>query len=686
MLPKGVLAKFNGRAGASLLEIMEHTGCHIQIARGGTQPSKVTEAFAGLDFLGSSWQISHALKVLPRYLDVMSAEEMFGSHASSNLDDHVLERTVRSDEEMRLASLSASNAAHQQEQTLHDDVDVEHIENELNGGKVTSTSEKIPIRSTWTHDRTRKLSMFQILDERPKFLSNTLEVSAYVADLCQSIPRALQRDPFLKRESPAQSGHVQIVIEKLISLFSAPRIASMVSSHTVDRAIGFITEHNNFAAFRELYSALEDAGYVFTASNWNCCLAAAAKVGDVHNFRYTLKVMLRRGVKPSPITWATFHDLMCRRFPEEVSFVADSMHNKGLLWDNSAARLVAQSSVANDLRAHLARGGNMTTFLRFYDNRFSSVYGLGDFNWLTIDVVKPMVAVLQFYGKTVDAFEVLSEFRRRNGESALDTPTLNTFLTVALRDTDPASAVAILQHFRIGQPGAVIPNDVTYMILFAIAWRRRYYNMLRVIWRYGCADGQIGSAVRGRVTKHLNSFLPDKLANGADKSRGDVWRAYAAKFIIGIRGDSNSYEDESSVDPNSSPLNALETQLLQQVSLGSLPKDSLECQDRKHFLRDVLADDFTEVGLSRPAIPLAELLKTAWEKDCEWKERGLGAPKKFTQDTFKEMLEDGVKVPMEHGDGTLETRAWEVPALLRRAHGVEETDKEEDDVSLQDFA
>lgn len=670
MLPKGILARFNGIAGASLKEIMEHTGCHVQIARGGTQITNAADIFAGLDLLGSSSQITHALKILPQYLDVMSTEEVTGTHASGGLNDHVLERTKRSDEEMRLAGLSAPDDAGQRDQASAEETDVEHDENKLYREEDEPASISTPIRSIWAEDRTRKLSMYDVLDERQKSLTTPLKVSAYVADLCQDVPRGLHRALYKSRRPLSKRDHVQIVEEKLVKLFSTPGIASMVTSYAVDRAIGFLAKHNNFAAFRGIYNALEEGGYTFTASNWNRCLAAAAVAGDVHNYRYTLKVMLRHGTKPNPMTWATLHDLMCRRFPLDSAFVVETMRDKGLLWHYGAAQLVAQGSVTNDLKAHLASRGRLATFFKWYDNRFSSGYGLESFNWLTVDVVNRMVAVLISHGQTRNAFEVLSEFRRRNGEKALDTVTLNTFLTSSLRDGDPQSAVATLQHFRVGEPGALVPDSVSYTILFSIAWRRRYFNMLRVIWRYASATGQIGFNMRHRIQKNLNFIVAQE-----DKSRGDVWRTFAAKFVIGTSdGWRHSPKDkDNAVVAEDLTLNALESQLLCNVSLGSLPKDSPQFEERRNFFSRVLTDDLTQVGLSRPAIPLAELLKAAWQKDREWKERGLGLPRNYNENTFREMLEDGIKVPMEEGHGKLETRAWEVPALLRQVSTKEAT-------------
>lgn len=672
MLPKGVLARFRSNAGASLKEIQEHTGCHVQIRRGAPHYSTVVDAFAGLDLLGSPWQITHALKILPQYLDVMPAQEMVGIHASSNLTDHVLQRRVRSDEDMSLASISAPNTANIQEQDSLDEGDVENVEHQMDERDESSATITTPIRSVWAEKRTRRLNMYGLLDKRLKSLSTPLDVSAYVEDLCQPVPRLVHKALYKTRIPLSQQGHVRIVMEKLISLFSAPGVARMATSHAVDRAIRFLTKHNNFAAFRELYDALEDGGYTFTVSNWNCCLAAAAKVGDVHNYKYTLTTMLRHKVKPDPVTWATLHDLVCRRCPSETNCVLETMRNKGLLSDDGAAKLVAQNAVTNDLKAHLAQRGDLYTFYRLYDNRFGTMYGLGSFNWLTVDVANRMVAVLLSLGRSNDAFGVLSEIRKRQGERPLETVTMNTFLTSSLRDMDPASAVAIVKHFRVGQVGALVPNNVTYTILFAIAWRRRYFNMLRVIWRYACMSGFVGFSMRHRVEKNLNFFLPKQPVEDMNVSRENVWRALAAKFIIGISGGSGYYTDA----PREAGLSILETQLLNSVSLGSLRPESSLHQGRKNFFRHVLTDDFTEATLSKPVLPLAELLRSAWEKDRAWKERGLGQAKNYSNDMFKEMLKDGIKVPIEAGDGILETRAWEIPALLRQNLRSEKVDDE----------
>jgi hypothetical protein len=660
-LPRGVLARFHDTAGVSIRVIMENTGCHVQVAR-GSRSSKNAGVLTALDLLGFPSQISHALEILPRYLHVLSAEGLIKSDASSNLKDHHIERRVRSDEEMRAASLSEPETNHRQHYGPLDEENVEPLEHELHGKEGCSRSVATPLRSVWAEERTRKWNMYDALHQRPRplYFSNPLQLSAYVADLCQYVPRSA-RETLGKTIKPfSQHGHVQIVIKKLVDLFSAPDTARMVTSQAVDRAISFLTGHSNFAAYREVFRELEDGGYQFTASNWNCCLAAAAKIGDVHNYRYTLTMMLRSNVKPTPSTWATLHDLMCRRFPLEAEFVVKHMRDKGLLCDHGAAKQIAQSSVSNDLKRHLTLGADLATFFKFYDNRFSSVYDLENFEWLSVDVVNRMTHDLLTIGRTEDAFTVLEEFHRRSGERPRETVTLNTFLTSALRDMDAASAVATLKYFRIGQPGAIVPNSVTYSILFAIAWRRRYFNMIRVIWRYACTSGHVDYSMRFRVKKSLKYFLLEENAgDGENKSRGRVWSAFAGKFAIGIRYGHKTTGTRTS---------RLGRQFLESVHMGDDVEEGSQRPEekRKSDIRRVFEDDRKKVALFRPVLPLAELLQSAWKKDRDWKERGTGGGESFTEGMFEDMLKDGIEVPMERGDGMLETRSWEVPALLRR--------------------
>lgn len=667
MLPEGVVARFNRNAGVSLREIMEHTGCHVQVARGAAHRLEDADSFAGLDLLGSSRQITHALEILPRYIDATPTAEIPGTRERRHLNDHFIEDRS-SEEDAGLASLSTAQLY--QEYDSMDKGDVERNEEKLDQDTGTVDSVFTPLRSVWVEDRTRKCNLYKALDKSPRSLSSPLDVSAYVADLCHSVPVAAHRILDEAHSHSARREHVQVVTDKLVSLFSNAAIAGMATSFTVDRAIAYFAKHSDLAAFRQLYKALEDGGYVFTASNWNRCLSMAAKAGDVHNYRYTLKVMLRHGVKPDPVTWTTFHDLMCRRFPRHSSSVAETMSKKGLLHNHRAAGLIAENAVSNDLKAHLASNNTLGSFLRQYDSRFTSTYGLKDFKWFNVDVVNRMCAVLLSLGKSHGAFDVLEEFRRRNGEAAaLDTVTLNTFLTSSLRDMNPASAVAVLQHFHTGKPGSLVPNNVTYAILFSIAWRRKYFNMLRVIWRYACVSGHPGNSSRYRIKSNLITSLSESLMAGPNLSRERVWHVFAAKFAVGIAGGSRRYRED--LLPEGTRLNPFEFRMLRSVSLGRLKIDDPEYRRQRRMFSKVFTDDLAEAGLSRPVLPLADLLKSAWERDRAWKERGLGLPKTYSENMFREMLEDGIEVPMETGDGTLEIRAWEVKSLLRQNPGVE---------------
>lgn len=673
VLPKGVVARFTGNAGAALKEIQEHTGCHVQIAGGVPRSKKVSDTFAGLDFMGSSSQIKRALEMLPQLLDVLPVEQKMGIHGSRKLDEFAIERKDRSGEELNSASVPLADGSLEHQDPASNDRGIEQELDRWDEEDEKWTSPSTVIRAVWTEDRLRKLRVRNVLDKPPESLSTPLEVTAYVEDLCQSVPRSIRRLRGKDHVREIKMGHVQTVMRKLISLFSTPVVARMATSHAIDRAIQFLAKHSNFAAFRELYVALEDGGYTLTTSNWNCCLAAAAKADDVHNYRYTLKVMLRHEAKPDPVTWATFHDLMCRRFPRGRRLIEDSMAEKGLLSDSKAARLLVQNCINHDMKQHMALGGDLQTFVRLYDNRFNSLYGLQKFQWLTVDAVNRMAAVLIPLGRLVDAFNLLKEFHERNGESAaLEVATLNTFLTSSLRDRDLRSAVATLKHFRVGQPGAVVPDEITYRILFTIAWDRLYSNVVRVIWRYACANGHVSKSILKRMKTSLGFPLPAELPDGQHLTRGYIWRrTFAAKFAIGLNSGLNDKKDASL---EGTGLTNFETRLLQMESQEDLPHDSPLLEARWKFLENTFDKDLASAGLVQPKLPFHLLMESACTKDRAWRHRGLFFTDRFSKDMFEQMLRDGQQVPMEAGDGALEIRSWEVPAILRQSPADEQFD------------
>ncbi|KAI7649769.1 hypothetical protein KC318_g16934 [Hortaea werneckii] len=344
--------------------------------------------------------------------------------------------------------------------------------------------------------------------------------------------------------NPLQPTHY--IAQELIHIFSDWTLHKYASSDAVTRALHYLATISRMDAVRDVFAALESSGiYEFTSSNFNVLLAVAAKHEDVHNFTFLLERMRRQEVRPSWRTWASLHDLVCRRFSSKaVRLTEERMRREGVLGHPQAIRQVVANRVSMDLTAYLdahaarAEKGGMphdkdvlSDFLASYDKHWNPLVeaaraGRTDTNtrhelaperrdWLSVSAANRMIQVLLIHGRTQDAFTVVQKL-----EAAGEFPrveTLNTFLSAASKARDAASAIAALQFFapyldttgRSDRRSKTITLDErSFTILFTIAWRGQCYNLLRTIWRYGVCSGQVDSKVLSRMRNSLLTYVP----------------------------------------------------------------------------------------------------------------------------------------------------------------------------------
>ncbi|CAK3749386.1 uncharacterized protein RCC_08148 [Lecanosticta acicola] len=695
-LPQGIVGVFRGNAGATILEIAQRTGSQVQVIgrRGRSVGSR--DAFSALSFLGSRLENDRALAIIPDYVDMLAAEDV---NASPDWSDYDVERSskdavgldtsTKKGNENGLAARSIDELS---------TFDVEDLEDALDDITERNGEVSLPTRAVWSLDRLQARDAAQESSQSLQDKS-AISVDAFVKAITRPIPALVGRKLYTKLPGTCKD-HVNVTTERLVSLFSDPEVVANVPSSAVTRAITFLMKYQKSTEFREVYSSLQDGGYIFDATNLNACLAAAAKHGDLPNFRITLTTMWRQGIQPTPMTWAYFHRLMCRRFPLEAGIVLEAMRKRGLLLDNHTANAITVNMVENDLTSHLALRGSLDAFYRLYDNRFRSILRRDDFNWLVPNVAREMAKPLLAIGKPQEAWSVVEEMERRCQETAayMHTDVLNVFLTSSMREEDFSSAIIYLRRFRVGDHGALVPDRVTYAILFTLAWRQRSWNLLRVIWRYACAAGHAPNSTVIRMWMSMLAWEPGKESSPrAAQSREDnsppscdnLWHAWAGKFAAGAssglqaipraRNPTVSKHDSHSQGLSEDAtvgnmctyayLKPREHKMIKAASDEVMPKGSQGQQERYQWLRTMLDRDLQVVNNLVPSLGFTEMIEVAWNRDLDWKESGLGESEGYAErgnDMFKEMLLKGVDVPMEIGDFTRDARRWNVPHEMNR--------------------
>ncbi|KAK4628113.1 hypothetical protein CLAFUR0_04711 [Fulvia fulva] len=666
-LPEGFLAVFHHDISLAILEIRQRTGSHLQVVEGVSQKISVDgrtkTAYAVLALSGLANENDAALQLLPEYAYVYSEHEL---SASRNMHDYDLQRRQYHlpDGDNHEVPNGHSNVETSPSHDPHSDDDGHLSLSDLDMLNDAVKSVTSPVRAVWSVSRWYTDYVRHQVGVRPTMVSRT-SMTQYIFEITMSLPNMAVRNKRAKDETASgDEAHVTKVIEELVSLCTGPAAPSWLTSEALDKSLHYLLAHNDLKAFRTIRQSLDNGGkYEFTASNYAVLLNGAARSGDLHNFRYLTMEMIKRRLPLTAHVWMHFHKLVCVRGASEVFGPLEGMmRTKGLLVNQKLAKAVSMESVLEELHEELKAGTPFEAFWHKCNLRIQATYPPG-FRWFSHEVANRMIQLFLQWGRLDDAYIVLERLRKRN--IPVPTSTLNIFLSSALRNRDSAAAASIVQRFKIGKPGAIIPDHITYAELFTTAWLQRYFNVLRVVWRYACAAGHVNYSMRYRLRRSLCSATPPGNTPTDGISRGMLWNLWAGKFAVGVaRGLSKRSERGETV-----VLTESEQHLLQLISREECENGSEAEYARYGALLELMHNDLNEVNNCRPVHPLSQALAKAYAKDIAWKESSFGLPKALEEhrdphDMFVEMLKKGVKVHMEAGDFSRNMRRWEAPGAI----------------------
>ncbi|KAK3678827.1 hypothetical protein LTR78_001280 [Recurvomyces mirabilis] len=592
-LPPGVKVWFNGNSGEAVLEIMQRTGCHIQIIPMRTD--------SGMDLAGLVANEGVAMSTHGGFSEL----SMFGTPAENAaalalLPDLV--KTIRKDEENASKNMREydirTEGAHRVT-TLEDDT--KDGEEQPEGIKDDSSQSDAPrLRGYWLRQspdinrviraRTSNHADSKTTFIRPEKLS-CITLTSYLTDLT-AVPAPLigRSNAGLHEPGAVQTDSLkQQTISEILAIFSEPATSYSISTEAVDIALALCVRYSDFAALRSLLNILEKVPeYSLTAKNYDIALAAAASNDDVHNFRLVLRTMLQQKIQPSGRTWLSLYRLVCRRFPNTKSpkLVLRFMGAKGILNNVEHMQEAVKTTLGRSLTFFLNGEGADATIEEFVarlDGKYAVLPDPGPRStqhitakaprpWLSKTAANIMAKSLLDRGRTGDALRVMQLLEGAGHHVGIDT--INIFLGAAKRSRDPSFAVAILRNFEHALTRQdklrVRLDEMSYSMLFSIAWRKKCLNMLRGIWRYACCTGQVDHAMAARVHDSLLAYLPPnrsretkvynekklreavKNVRGGDQKRqsaqeqigrhlehqglrsGEMFFALAGKFVVGV--------------------------------------------------------------------------------------------------------------------------------------------------------
>ncbi|GAB7358654.1 hypothetical protein MBLNU230_g3883t1 [Neophaeotheca triangularis] len=649
-LPMGVEAEFLGNAGERVLEVMQRTGCHIQLlgdrSKVAVKKLPTNSRFDSLALYGTPGQNAAAIALLPSLVEIVVEDDL---NASRNLTDYHL----HSEETKQHPQYPGHTDDPADSAWLNNSLD-----NELERAVESITN---PIRAVWFRDQATDAA------PAPSIQSPALALTERIRYLTAPTPRLKDRKLHGTQDPTKNSPRLHAILDEVLSLI---RNSEDVTNEALTLAVNFFTEHDALPQLRALLdSASNSSPGAVTAPIYDRVLASCAQAQSVVDFRHSLALMLQQNFQPTADTWIHFHTLISLRFEREAGTVADKMREKGILSSPPVCAAIVQNTIERSLSQHLGDNESFGAFISKIDSRWPGI------RWLTRSTGNRMLKLLLARGQRDNAFLVFDLMLSRRVLPKADT--LNTFLASPYRDQDLPGILAILARFDETCTKPIAFNQYTYRMLFKIAWRKRYWNVLRVVWRYavcaGFVDFPMQDTIQKSLTAPLQPTLSPKSKKGTTGSRQEIFHALAGKFAIGLIDGLKSQSQESDAKPEpetptETPAENTFTLKTRRSSLLSLSATETSTT-RLHSLRSLLKAELSEVQSLRPCVPILAKLQEALEKDLRWKKRSLGLPTGLKAGEryaslnagthgeqgvglLVELLKHGVSVPVAVGDGT----------------------------------
>ncbi|KAJ9156682.1 Reticulocyte-binding protein 2 a [Pleurostoma richardsiae] len=317
-----------------------------------------------------------------------------------------------------------------------------------------------------------------------------------------SLTNARVAPHLVSRVYSSDTDHDKTVVSLLHDAFNDEAAQPCLSLSAFKRALTFMSQKglSHRPDARALFVRMETYGLGMDAEVFNILLQSTVKVQDLRSFDSMLRLMAGRGHMPNLDTWLLFLRLVQN---EDVKkYVVGAMTSKGLLRTRAAVQRVAEEMAPYDIGRAISQGKDLQAFLLEQETR----YGPG---WLTRHAGNRIVEILGRFSRFEESFALLDIMSCDHPMSHPDIVTFNTILTHAKIQNKISVAATVLRKMEEVAP-RVVPDSVTYHLLFEMAWKHRHPSVVRVVWYYAALAQLTSYQMRRRI-----SLLLKGAASGA---------------------------------------------------------------------------------------------------------------------------------------------------------------------------
>ncbi|RYP08613.1 hypothetical protein DL765_008721 [Monosporascus sp. GIB2] len=324
----------------------------------------------------------------------------------------------------------------------------------------------------------------------------------YIAALVYGhVPTGLARQ--LYGDGPS---HQETVVSLLLDSFKSEHTRSAVSVSALKMALRYINSRGpGFRpAAREIFSQAESLNLAVDTETFGIFLAGASRAADMNNFNSILKLMVRKRFYLQSHTWYSFLEMI--QDARIKRYIISRMEAKRLHRNPTFSTVIGQQLAPLDLERAL-QTSDSCDIGHFIDSQ-DVKYGR---DWLNTTTLNKLLELMGRQNK-LDVCHELLDLVHATHRTEPDSCTLNTMIS---HSRVIADHIALIQLMR--SRWRVQPDSDTYSYLFAMAWRRRLPNMIRVLWQYALHYRLLSPKMRHRLTTLLRDDDDGNARNSGDQ-------------------------------------------------------------------------------------------------------------------------------------------------------------------------
>jgi len=358
--------------------------------------------------------------------------------------------------------------------------DLEHVKSEA----LNEARDKVAgmPRSVWTipaienaHDQQVGMGDFQWSGK-----ITMVSFAEIVEALTTSTPNRNKLLPFVDpSKAQVTTQYRRQVVEKLVYLFSDASMSHLWSTKAINMAISFLCKQQKLPEARQILDSLLSSKSITSASVLETMMEFPAKKGDVKNFQYHLQLLIKYGFRPTWKSWTLLVRLIIHHRLFDAEQIVQEMQSRNLLEDAAAKVQILETLIPVQYPLWMSRGGNSNEFIAHRDDLCPGI------KWMTSSSLSAMLLYHAQKGQFEEALKLRTIYLSRGAQDTSKHLEILLHNAHVLGNVDAAVNI-IASYASHDLPKPFILSRKCYGFLFRLAWRRRYLNMVRVIWRYSC--------------------------------------------------------------------------------------------------------------------------------------------------------------------------------------------------------